>query len=101
MVYLLGLVHNIEEKIQPLIVPAILEHEEVPGIGGNKMTGFRGRTSSLRDVDSPGGKQKPIDALLQELTSHYKVRRILRTLTIYVILIILTVLDTHILWGRS
>lgn len=62
-----GLVRTIEEKVHSFIVPAILEH----GIGGNKMGGFRGRTSSLRDVESPGTKQKPTDALLQELTSHY------------------------------
>ncbi|KAF5304697.1 hypothetical protein FQA39_LY09474 [Lamprigera yunnana] len=60
----------LSEKIQPLIVPAILEHEEVPGVIGNKMSGFRGRINSLRDVTP--GQQKPIEALLQELTNHFK-----------------------------
>lgn len=73
---LTGLIRNFEEKVQPLIVPAVLEHEEV-GIGANKPGGFRARTSSLRELDSPdGSKQKPTDALIQELTSHYKVKLI-------------------------
>lgn len=67
-----GLIKNFEEKIQPLIVPAILEHEEIPGISGNKPSGFRGRTSSLA-LDSPVSNQKPTTALLQELTNHHKV----------------------------
>lgn len=70
----LGLIKNFEEKVQPLIVPAILEHEEIPGISGNKPSGFRGRTSSLaRELDSPVSNQKPTTALLQELTNHHKV----------------------------
>ncbi|KAJ8966303.1 hypothetical protein NQ314_003568 [Rhamnusium bicolor] len=69
-----GLIKNFEEKIQPLIVPAILEHEEIPGISGNKPSGFRGRTSSLaRELDSPVTSQKPTHALLQELTNHHKI----------------------------
>ncbi|KAK4885795.1 hypothetical protein RN001_002066 [Aquatica leii] len=60
----------LSEKVQPLIVPAILEHEEIPGITGNKLSGFRGRLSSLRD-ETPG-QQKPTEALLQELTTYYK-----------------------------
>lgn len=67
-----GLIKNFEEKIQPLIVPAILEHEEIPGISGNKPSGFRGRTSSLA-LDSPVSNQKPTTALLQELTNHHKI----------------------------
>ncbi|KAF5304800.1 hypothetical protein FQR65_LT07817 [Abscondita terminalis] len=61
----------LSEKVQPLIVPAILEHEEIPGISGNKLSGFRGRLSSLRD-ETPG-QQKPTEALLQELTTYYKI----------------------------
>lgn len=69
-----GLIANFEEKVQSLIVPAVLEHEEIPGISGNKQSGFRTRSSSLREIDSPdGGKQKPTEALLEQLNSHYKV----------------------------
>lgn len=65
-----GLIKNLEEKIQALIVPAILEHEEIPGISGNKPSGFRGRAAS---VTSPvSAEVKPTTALLQELTSHHK-----------------------------
>lgn len=64
-----GLIRNFAEKVQPLIVPAILEHEEIPGISGHKPSG-RGRSSS---VTSPDPVQKPTTALLQELTNHHKV----------------------------
>ncbi|XP_072396790.1 unconventional myosin-Va isoform X1 [Diabrotica undecimpunctata] len=68
-----GLIKNFEEKIQSLIVPAILEHEEIPGISGNKPSGFRSRIGSSSSVTSPTGSQKPTAALLQELTNHYKI----------------------------
>jgi myosin-5 len=68
-----GLIRNFAEKVQPLIVPAILEHEEIPGISGNKPSGFRGRSSSV--ATSPEANQKPTTALLQELTNHHKVIR--------------------------
>ncbi|KRT84142.1 Myosin head, partial [Oryctes borbonicus] len=68
-------VRNLQEKVQPLIVPAILEHEEIRGVtGGNKPAGFSRRASiSARDLGSPIGNQKPTTALLQELTSHHKI----------------------------
>ena len=31
-----------EEKVQPLIVPSILEHEAIAGLSGNKPGGMRG-----------------------------------------------------------
>lgn len=68
-----GLIRNFAEKVQPLIVPAILEHEEIPGISGNKPSGFRGRSSSV--ATSPEANQKPTTALLQELTNHHKVHQ--------------------------
>lgn len=50
-----------------MIVPAILEHEEIQGISS------RGRMGSLsRDLDSPVTNYKPSD-LLTELTNHHKV----------------------------
>lgn len=61
------LVKKLQEKIQPMIVPAILEHEEIQGITS------RGRMGSLsRDLDSPVTNYKPSD-LLAELTNHHKV----------------------------
>lgn len=52
-----------------MIVPAILEHEEIQGISS------RGRMGSLsRDIDSPITNYKPSD-LLAELTNYHKVKR--------------------------
>ncbi|XP_022899670.2 unconventional myosin-Va [Onthophagus taurus] len=65
-------VRVLEEKIQPLIVPAILEHEEIRGMSGTKPSGFSRRTSSF-NLESPAGSQKPTTALLQELSNQHKV----------------------------
>lgn len=69
---MLGLIKNFEEKIQPLIVPAILEHEEVPGMSG-KPSGLRSRVGSVSSPVAGGPSQKPTTALINELTNHYKV----------------------------
>ncbi|EFA06975.2 unconventional myosin-Va [Tribolium castaneum] len=66
-----GLIRKFAEKIQPLVIPAILEHEEIPGISGNKPSGFRGRSSSV--ATSPEPSQKPTTAVLLELTNHHKI----------------------------
>lgn len=65
-----GLSRFIQEKIQPLIVPAILEHEEIAGISGNKPI------SDLNKIIKDENEQKPTTALIQELTNHYKVKAI-------------------------
>ncbi|XP_076267084.1 dilute class unconventional myosin isoform X2 [Rhynchophorus ferrugineus] len=67
-----GLIKNFEEKIQPLIVPAILEHEEVPGMSG-KPSGLRSRVGSVSSPVGGGPGQKPTTALINELTNHYKI----------------------------
>ncbi|CAG9853568.1 unnamed protein product [Phyllotreta striolata] len=67
-----GMIKNFQEKIQPLIVPAILEHEEIQGMIGGKPSGFRNRLGSSSSVSSPTGSHKPTTILLQELTNHYK-----------------------------
>lgn len=66
------MIKGVEDKIQTLIVPAILEHEEIPGMSGNKPSG-RNRLGSTSSVSTPTGSQKPTTALLTELTNHYKV----------------------------
>ncbi|KAG8180737.1 hypothetical protein JTE90_004694 [Oedothorax gibbosus] len=65
----------LEERVQPLIVPAILEHEAIPGISGNKPGGMRHRSSSVaREPDSPSfDPQAALDGLLKELGAFYKV----------------------------
>nr|XP_053650160.1 unconventional myosin-Va-like isoform X2 [Cherax quadricarinatus] len=37
-----GVIKLMEEKVQPLIVPSILEHEAIAGLSGNKPGGMRG-----------------------------------------------------------
>ncbi|XP_030764817.1 unconventional myosin-Va isoform X2 [Sitophilus oryzae] len=67
-----ALIKNFEEKIQPLIVPAILEHEEVPGMSG-KPSGLRSRVGSISSPVGSAANQKPTTALIQELTNHHKI----------------------------
>lgn len=56
------------------MIPAILEHEAIPGVIGNKPAGMRGRASSVcRDMESPVSIKKAPDTLLIELTNSYKV----------------------------
>ncbi|XP_023232737.1 unconventional myosin-Va-like [Centruroides sculpturatus] len=58
-----------EEKVQPLIVPAILEHEAIPGIS-SKPSGMRGRScSAAREIESFIEPQKALAMLLEELNS--------------------------------
>ncbi|CAH1990989.1 unnamed protein product [Acanthoscelides obtectus] len=65
-----AVVQNVEEKIHHLIVPAVLEHEEIAGMS----SGFRRRTaSSASEAGTPVATQKPTTALLQELTHFYKI----------------------------
>ncbi|KAB0805025.1 hypothetical protein PPYR_01995 [Photinus pyralis] len=66
------IVNFLSDHLHSLIVPAILEHEEIPGISSNKPGGFRARANSLRGAETPG-QQKPTEALLQELTKYYKI----------------------------
>lgn len=69
-----GIIRTLEDKIQPLIIPAILEHEAIPGIGKNKPAGMRGRISSVsKELESPVSIQKAPHALLSELTNSHKV----------------------------
>nr|XP_027236108.1 unconventional myosin-Va-like [Penaeus vannamei] len=42
-----GVIKLMEEKVQPLIVPSILEHEAIAGLSGNKPGGMRGRAGSV------------------------------------------------------
>ncbi|XP_049955342.1 unconventional myosin-Va-like [Schistocerca serialis cubense] len=65
---------HIQEKIQPLVVPAILEHEEISGLTSQIASGKRGRAVlSSWDSEPFLGVQKSLDALLQELNYIYKI----------------------------
>ncbi|XP_042231898.1 unconventional myosin-Va-like isoform X3 [Homarus americanus] len=68
-----GVIKLMEEKVQPLIVPSILEHEAITGLSGNKPGGMRGRAGSLaRELESPVEPQKALDLLLKEMTQFYR-----------------------------
>ncbi|KAK4298028.1 hypothetical protein Pmani_029590 [Petrolisthes manimaculis] len=68
-----GVIKLMEEKVQPLIVPSILEHEAIAGLSGNKPGGMRGRAGSLaREPESPVEPQKALDLLLKEMTQFYR-----------------------------
>ncbi|KAG1680851.1 Unconventional myosin-Va [Nymphon striatum] len=63
-----------EEKVQSLIVPAILEHDAIPGISGKKPLGMRGRSSSVaKEVESPCDPIQALETLMNELTHFHKV----------------------------
>ncbi|XP_041734564.1 unconventional myosin-Va isoform X2 [Coregonus clupeaformis] len=52
-----------EETLQPMIVPGMLEHENFQGVLGSKPTGLRKRTSSF-----PGEAVYTVDSILQQLS---------------------------------
>uniref|UniRef100_A0A4W5MFX1 Myosin VAb n=1 Tax=Hucho hucho TaxID=62062 RepID=A0A4W5MFX1_9TELE len=57
------LVRCMEEALQPMIVPGMLEHENFQGVLGSKPTGLRKRTSSF-----PGEAVYTVDSILQQLS---------------------------------
>nr|XP_048723478.1 LOW QUALITY PROTEIN: unconventional myosin-Vc [Caretta caretta] len=55
-----------ENNIQPMIVPGMLEYESLQGISGMKPTGFRKRSSSIDDTDT-----YTMTSILQQLSYFY------------------------------
>ncbi|KAK2498686.1 hypothetical protein MC885_019825 [Smutsia gigantea] len=55
-----------ENNIQPIIVPGMLEYESLQGISGLKPTGFRKRSSSIDDTDT-----YTMTSVLQQLSYFY------------------------------
>ncbi|EPY73095.1 myosin-Vc [Camelus ferus] len=55
-----------ENNIQPIIVPGMLEFESLQGISGLKPTGFRKRSSSIDDTDA-----YTMTSILQQLSYFY------------------------------
>lgn len=66
------MVKQLETRIQPLIQPAILEHEAISGLSSNKPGGMRGRATSVgQDPTSPVGtveQRSGLNTLLEELS---------------------------------
>ncbi|XP_057623851.1 unconventional myosin-Vc isoform X2 [Chionomys nivalis] len=56
----------LENNIQPIIVPGMLEYESLQGISGLKPTGFRKRSSSIDDTDA-----YTMTSVLQQLSYFY------------------------------
>lgn len=67
-----ALISILEEKIQPYVVPAILENEAITGLSsrGGGGGGRRGRTMS--DADVKPGMQQALDAMIGELSSFHR-----------------------------
>ncbi|KAM6181069.1 unconventional myosin-Vc [Erethizon dorsatum] len=55
-----------ENNIQPIIVPGMLEYESLQGLSGLKPTGFRKRSSSIDDTDA-----YTMTSVLQQLSYFY------------------------------
>lgn len=64
-------VKQLEERIRPAVVPAVLEHEAIPNLTG-RPAGIRGRAgSSSRQLESPLGSEHALDALVASLKRIY------------------------------
>ena len=64
----------LEERVQPVVVPAVLEHEAIAGLTG-RPAAIRGRAgSSSRQLESPVSSEAALDAL------HANLKKIHRTL---------------------
>merc|ERR1719381_313323 len=65
-----------EEEVQPGLVVALLEHEGIGGLSGDKPRPMRGRAGSTgTDLDTPShlDPKEALDALLQQLTKFHLV----------------------------
>jgi len=57
----------LEERVQPVVVPAVLEHEAIAGLTG-RPAGIRGRAgSSSRQLESPVSSELALDTLVATL----------------------------------
>lgn len=67
------IIKNEEERIQPLIVPAILEHEGLASSGIYSQPKQRSASISNQDLEDPTSIEKPTDALIKELSFLHKI----------------------------
>lgn len=65
-----NIVTSLKERIQPLTIPALLEHEEITGLDMHNKTG-RQRSSSVGTERE--STQKKLDTLLEELNSTHNI----------------------------
>lgn len=69
-----SVISMLEDAVQPMVVPAILEHEAIAGLSGQKPSGMRGRAASVsQEARSPGSTEMhELDALLAQLSTAHK-----------------------------
>ncbi|XP_034243540.1 unconventional myosin-Va isoform X2 [Thrips palmi] len=67
-----ALISILEERIQPYVVPAILENEAITGLLGRTGGGGGRRGRLMSDTDVKPGIQQALDGMLAELTSFYR-----------------------------
>ncbi|KAJ8311363.1 hypothetical protein KUTeg_010718 [Tegillarca granosa] len=66
------LIKLMQEAIQPMIVPAVLEHEAIAGLSASKPSGMRGRTTSTsREIDDT--RELSLDSLMKCMNKYSQV----------------------------
>jgi len=71
-----GITKMMEDEIHPILVQALLEHEGIGGLSGDKPRAMRGRTGSVgNDLDGPGylDPKVALDSLLSCLTRFHTI----------------------------
>lgn len=61
-----------EEKIQPYVVPAILENEAITGLSGRSTGGGGRRGRTMSDADVKPGIQQALDGMIKELSGFHR-----------------------------
>lgn len=71
-----AVIKYMEEKVQPFVVAAVLEHEAISGLSSHKQPGGqsgRARAGSARDATSPIDPREAVNLLLRELTMFHQI----------------------------
>ncbi|XP_059483420.1 unconventional myosin-Va isoform X2 [Neocloeon triangulifer] len=63
-----ALMKHLESRVQPLVQPAVLEHEAITGLSSNKPAGMRGRSEPLSPVGAAADGRLGLNSLLDELS---------------------------------
>ncbi|KAK3095804.1 hypothetical protein FSP39_019412 [Pinctada imbricata] len=63
------MIKQMEETLQPMVVPAVLEHEAIAGLSAAKPSGMRGRSSSTTDEV----RELSLDSLMKTLNKYSQV----------------------------
>ncbi|XP_022303516.2 unconventional myosin-Va-like isoform X3 [Crassostrea virginica] len=66
------LIKHMEEVLQPMVVPAILDHEAIAGLTASKPVGMRGRSSSSANPDEEV-RELSLDSLMKALNKYNQI----------------------------